>query len=85
MFEQVNQIIEVSASFRDGKLIPQKLIWSGREIMITQVNLSHHVWEGRSKIYYFAVSDSVNDYKLRFDSDKLTWDLLEVYAEWTFA
>ena len=81
MLSKLNDPIEVAAKFQQGHLIPWKFLWQGREIKINKVNLVHHVWEGRSKIYYFAVSDSTNYFKLRFDTDKLTWRVVEVYAD----
>ncbi len=81
MLTKLNDPIEVAVRFQAGKAIPWKFLWQGREIKIVKVNLVHHVWEGRSKIYYFAVSDNSNYFKLRFDTDKLTWRLVESYAD----
>lgn len=80
MLEQINEPIEVSARFEKGKLIPVSFIWQNREYEVQKVNLSWSQYEGRSKIYYFAVSDSVNYFKLRFDSEKLSWILIESYV-----
>ena len=81
MFEQVNEPIEVISKFAENKLIPVKFLWQGREFIVQKVNLTYSTWEGRSKIYYFAVSDSMNYFKLRFDSEKLSWTLLESYTD----
>lgn len=81
MFSQINDPIEVVAFMKAGEIRPLKLLWHGREVVIKIVNLSWSRWEGRSKIYYFAVSDSTDYFKLRFDTDKLSWTLLESYIE----
>ncbi len=81
MLEEVNEPIEVVAVFQGNKFEPYKFLWNGREIKIKQVNLAYSNWDGRSKIYYFAVSDNNNYFKLKFDTDKLTWTLLETYVE----
>lgn len=81
MFEQINDPIEVISKFTENKLIPLKFLWQGREFVVQKINLSYSAWEGRSKIYYFAVSDSVNYFKLRFDTESLRWTLLESYME----
>lgn len=81
MFEQINEPVEVVTAFRASQAVPSKFLWQGREVLIKKVNLAWSHWEGRSKIYYFAVSDGVNYFKLRFDSDKLKWILLESYTD----
>ena len=81
MLEQINDPIEVIAKFSGNQTIPVKFLWHGREILIKKVNLAYSRREGRVKFYFFAVSDSVNYFKLQFNSDNLAWTLLESYAE----
>jgi hypothetical protein len=81
MHETINEPIEVIAKFVGNKTIPIKFLWSGQEILIKKVNLSWTTFEGRSKFYFFAVSDNTNYFKLQFNTDNLTWVLLETYAD----
>ncbi|OGE82020.1 MAG: hypothetical protein A3B10_04030 [Candidatus Doudnabacteria bacterium RIFCSPLOWO2_01_FULL_44_21] len=94
MLENINEPVDIACRFtcppslRSGdsrrvgsKLIPTKFLWHGREIIVKKVNLAYSNREGRGKFYYFAVSDGANYFKLRFDSDKLTWILLETYVD----
>jgi len=81
MFEEINQPIEVIAKFAGNKTIPVKFLWHGREILVKKVNLSYSRFEGRVKFHFFAVSDNTNYFKLQFNSDNLTWTLLESYAD----
>ncbi len=91
MFNEINEPIDVACRFIGNKIIPLKFFWPasaeasagrhGREIAVKTVNLTWSSWEGRSKIYYFAVSDSVNYFKLRFNSENLKWTLLESYTD----
>jgi hypothetical protein len=81
MFQEINESIQVITSFADGKIKPLKFLWQGREFLVSKVNLTYHHFEGRVKIYYFAVSDSANYFKLRFNSDNLNWTLLESYVD----
>ncbi|HEX9502809.1 MAG TPA: hypothetical protein VF974_00615 [Patescibacteria group bacterium] len=81
MFDQINEPIEVVSIFRENKLIPFKFFWQGQEILIKKVNLTHSRFEGRVKFYFFAVSDNTNYFKLQFNTDNLSWTLLESYAE----
>ncbi len=81
MFNQINEPIEVVAKFSAGKLLPMKFLWQDREVVIKKINLVYTSWQGRAKFYFFAVSDSTNYFKLQFNSENLTWTLLESYAE----
>ena len=90
MFEQINEPIDVvavfstkggSASGGNRELKPFKFLWKGREFIVKKINLVYSSFEGRSKIYYFAVSDDSNYFKLRFDTESLHWTLLESYVD----
>lgn len=81
MFEQINEPVNVVSRFSDSRLEPVKFLWHGREYSVKKINLTWSSWEGRSKIYYFAVSDSTNYFKLRFDTEDLSWTLLESFTE----
>ena len=80
MFEQINERIEVIVKFTGGKTIPVKFLWFGQEIRIKKVNLVYSSFVGRTKFYYFAVSDEANYFKLQFDTENLNWTLLESYS-----
>lgn len=81
MLEQINDPIDVIAKFTGDKTIPVKFLWNGKEFLIQKVNLAYSQFIGRTKIYYFAVSDSANYFKLQFNTETLAWTLLESYAE----
>lgn len=81
MLEEINEPIEVITIFKENKLIPFKFLWHGREILVKKVNLTYSRFEGRVKFYFFAVSDNANYFKLQFNTDNLSWTLLESYAD----
>ena len=81
MLEEINEPIEVIAKFTGAQAIPVKFLWQGREILIKKINLTYARFEGRSKFYFFAVSDNANYFKLQFNSANLQWTLLESYAD----
>lgn len=81
MFTQINEDIEVIAVFKQGVATPARFSWHGREYRVEKVNLRYSRFEGRGKVYYFAVSDSINYFKLRFDTDKMHWSLIESYTD----
>jgi len=80
-YNEINEPIEVIAKFTQNKTIPVKFLWHDREIIIQKINLDYSKFIGRAKVYYFAVSDSTNYFKLQFNTETLTWTLLESYAE----
>ena len=81
MYQQINEPIQVISKFTEGKILPLKFLWQGREFFVQKINLTYHHFECRAKIYYFAVSDSANYFKLQFDSNSLNWTLLESYVD----
>lgn len=48
---------------------------SGREVVVAEVGLVHPVTAGRRTVHMFDVSDGQADYRLEFDSERLTWRL----------
>ena len=48
---------------------------SGREIIVTEIGLRHPTVQGRRTVHMFDVTDGAADYRLEFDSERLTWRL----------
>ena len=46
---------------------------NGREIIVTELGLRTPVAAGRKKVHMFDVTDGEADYRLEFDSERLTW------------
>ena len=81
----INQRVDVVCSFKAGGNIqslcfPHKMKWQGREIAFSQLGLRHETTKGRRMIHVFDMSDGVNDYKLEFDAEGLTWTLVAMIA-----
>ena len=74
----LNERIEVIAVFGEG-LNPCRPIRfrrpSGREVKITEIGLRHPSVQGKRMIHIFDVTDGGADYRLEFDSERLTWHL----------
>lgn len=79
--QKYNDPVDVLASFCGTKAVPHALKWNRRRYNIDKVNLVHVAQEGRGKVFYFSVSDKLNFFKLRFDTNNLEWRLLELYSE----
>ena len=45
---------------------------SGREIIVTEIGLRHPTVQGRRTVHMFDVTDGAADYRLEFDSERLT-------------
>ncbi len=81
MYQEINEPIQVAGIFKDGALKPFKFLWHGKEFAVEKVNLSYSSFEGRAKLYFFAVSGGGNYFKLQFNADNLIWTLLESYVD----
>ena len=79
----LNERVEVIAIFGDG-LNPCKPVKfkraNGREVDITEIGLRHPTTAGRRMVHMFDVTDGGADYRLEFDSERLTW-LLALEAD----
>ena len=79
----LNERVEVIAIFGDG-LNPCKPVRfkraNGREVDITEIGLCYPTTAGRRMVHMFDVTDGGADYRLEFDSERLTW-LLTLEAD----
>lgn len=74
----LNERVEVLAKFGSGlnPCVPIKFRRpNGREITVTEIGLRHPVTAGRRTLHMFDVTDGQADYRLEFDSERLTWRL----------
>lgn len=75
----LNERVEVVASFGTGlnPCVPHKFRRAtGRVIEITEIGLRHPTQRGTRTVHVFDVTDGQADYRLEFDSERLTWRLL---------
>lgn len=76
----LHERVEVLASFGAGLNPCRPLRFrraNGREIGITEIGLRHPTTQGRRMIHVFEVTDGGADYRLEFDSERLTWQLTQ--------
>lgn len=74
----LNEKIEVVAVFRAGHhpCTPVRFKRaSGREVEVTELGLRHPLPGGVKTVHAFDVTDGGADYRLEFDSERLTWRL----------
>ncbi len=81
MFTDVNEAVEVAVIFKKDSVRPSILKWGGRIYKIEKINMVHKFLVGQTLTYCFSVSDGHNFFKLLFDTQKLRWELEQVYHE----
>ena len=79
----INERVEVIATFGGGHHPCRPVRFrrpSGREVEVTELGLRHPVHTGLKTLHIFDVTDGGADYRLEFDSERLTW-LLTLEAD----
>lgn len=74
----LNERVQVLAIFGETVHVCQPLKFrraNGREIEIREIGLRHPSSKGLRTIHIFDVTDGGADYRLEFDSERLTWHL----------
>ncbi len=74
----LNEQIEVLTIFRSGRTMCEPIKFrraSGREVVVTEIGLRHPTMHGTRTVHVFDVTDGGADYRLEFDSERLTWRL----------
>ncbi len=74
----LNEQIEVIAIFRPGRTMCEPVRFrraNGRVVEIEEIGLRHPTTQGRRMVHMFDVTDGGADYRLEFDSERLTWRL----------
>lgn len=74
----LNERVVVVAAFGEGLNPCQPIKFrrpSGREVHITEIGLRHPSSKGTRTLHIFDVTDGGADYRLEFDTERLTWHL----------
>ena len=58
--------------------VPWKMKYRGQEIVFTVFGMRHPTAKGKRMIHVFDMSDGVNDYRIEFDAEALTWRLISM-------
>lgn len=80
---EINDRVEVIARFAAKgdpayMIMPVKMRWKKQEIIFSELGLRHPTTKGHRMVHVFDMSDSVNDYRLEFDAEGLTWTLVTI-------
>lgn len=74
----LNERIVVVAAFGEGLNPCQPIKFrrpNGREVTVTEIGLRHPSSKGTRTLHIFDVTDGGADYRLEFDTERLTWHL----------
>ncbi len=74
----LNERIDVVATFGTGlnPCVPVRFRRpNGRTVEVSEIGLRHPTEKGRRTVHVFDVTDGEADYRIEFDSERLTWHL----------
>ena len=80
MLEKIHERVSVVAVYQreKEKVVIHKIRWNGRVYKITQLGYHHKVRSGQNIFHVFHVNNNSISFKLQFDTENLTWHVLEV-------
>lgn len=84
MKEEINQAVEVIASFKRGprntvKVIPHLMNWSGKRYKLDKMGLYHPERRGSKLVHIFSFSSGNTAFRLELNPETLEWTLAESY------
>lgn len=74
----LNERVEVVAYFGQGLNLCRPVRFkrpNGREVEVSELGLRHPANRGTRTLHIFDVTDGGSDYRLEFDTERLTWHL----------
>lgn len=79
----INQRVTVLAAFSETDnqrttCRPIKMRYKGRDYIFTEVGLCHPTIKGQRTQHIFDLTDGEADYRLEFDTARLTWTLIYI-------
>lgn len=77
MYESIDEPVSVIAIFGKGyqSIRPFKMQWHDKDYLIRQVGYVHKYKEGVTMWHVFSVTDGINFFELKFNSEELKWIL----------
>lgn len=80
MYDNINEPIEVVASFKKNEVVPRFFSWRHKIYKVAQVHLVHTSKIGNQILYHFSVTDKANYFQLTFNPFTLSWALATLYS-----
>lgn len=81
--QEINERVDVVPIFHANApertlCMPWKMRFRGQEIVFSVFGMRHPTSKGKRMIHVFEMSDGINDYRLEFDAEHLTWTLATI-------
>jgi len=73
--EELNEKIQVIATFSGGKIYPRMFTWNNQAYKITEITYNWQERKGSETINYFSVSTGPDLYQISFNSSSLGWHI----------
>lgn len=80
-YEYIHEPVDIWIQFERKKPSIRAFAWKDRLYKITSQNLTTRAKKGNTPVHLFSVSNDKGAFKLRLDSDTLSWWLEEIYWE----
>lgn len=78
--QTINQPVEVTAvRFRNNmEAVPHRIEWGGASYTFTDFGLRYKIKKGNTLTQLLDLSDGHSKFRLRYDSDHASWQLLSI-------
>lgn len=76
IFEKVSVLSYYSQE--KNQTFPYKMSWRQRDYFLKKISYHYQIREGRSLFHIFHVTDGNLDFRLKFETENLSWILEEV-------
>ncbi len=80
-YDLIHEQVEVKAIFKPGKVDILSFTWKEKTYDVKEVTLTSKAYKGREIVWVFNIATETAAFKLRFDTDLLTWFLEELTWE----
>jgi hypothetical protein len=81
MVTRVEEPVDVSAIFQEGRVRPVAFRWRGRKYAVRRCLGSYRFPRGRYvEIYFSVMSEGPDVYELRFSTRDMGWTLVKVHC-----
>ncbi len=81
MVAEINEPINVVASFANGKITPIAFSWHGRRYDHLSLTSQWPVMEGKYAVRCFSLYDGANAYEIRFKTQQMEWELVRIHSD----
>lgn len=80
---QINERVDIVPLFYANApektlCVPWKMRYKHNEVIFNVFGMRHPTAKGKRMIHVFEMSDGINDYRIEFDAEHLTWTLVSM-------